>query len=110
MIWSARSNRCIWSLEKGVKISSTFRGIPKGLQGVVLHLAGGTVILPQDCVCITEIYGSPAKMSGCLFDLRAFLSFIEKVHTLQKKYDAKVIFVHDWNFFQTLKLVPEHYE
>ena len=98
-----------FELEKGVEIIN-LPGHTEGLLGVVLHLAGGTVILPQDCVYTAEIYGPPAKMSGFLFDSRAFLSSVEKVRALQKKYDAKVIFAHDWDFFQTLRLAPEYYE
>ncbi len=80
------------------------------LLGLVLHLKGGTIILPQDCVYSAEIYGPPAKASGLLYDSISFFKSIEKVRRLQKKYHAKVIYAHDEAFFKTLKLAPEYYE
>lgn len=85
-------------------------GHTPNLLGLVVHLDGGTIILPQDCVYTSEIYGPPAKMSGLLYDSIAFLNSVEKVRRLQKKYDAKVFYAHDEDFFPTLKLAPEYYD
>jgi len=85
-------------------------GHAPGLLGMVLHLKGGTYILPQDCLYTAAIYGPPAKGSGLIYDSLAFFKSIEKVRKLEKKYDAKVIFAHDIDFFQTLKLAPDYYE
>lgn len=98
-----------FELAPGVEIIN-LPGHTEALLGLVVHLDGGTVILPQDCVYTSEIYGPPAKLSGLLYDSVSFLQSVEKVRSLQKKYDAKVIFAHDWEFFQTLKLAPEYYE
>jgi len=85
-------------------------GHTEALLGLVVHLESGTIILPQDCVYTSEIYGPPARLSGFMNDSVAFLKSVEKVRTLQKKYNAKVIFAHDWEFFQTLDLAPKFYE
>lgn len=85
-------------------------GHAPGLLGLVLHLESGTYILPQDCLYTSEIYGPPAKPSGLFYDSLAFFKSIEKVRKLEKKYNAKVIFAHDNDFFQTLKLAPDYYE
>lgn len=85
-------------------------GHTPNLLGLVVHLDGGTVILPQDCVYTSEIYGPPSKMSGLLYDSIAFMNSVEKVRALQKKYNAQVFFAHDEDFFPTLKLAPEYYE
>jgi glyoxylase-like metal-dependent hydrolase (beta-lactamase superfamily II) len=85
-------------------------GHTPALLGLVLHLPSGVVILPQDCIYSSEIYGPPARLSGLLYDSIAFLKSIEKVRALQKKYNAKVIFAHDEPFFKTLKTAPEFYE
>lgn len=85
-------------------------GHTEGLLGLAVHLEGGTIILPQDCIYTSEIYGPPAKASGLLYDSVAFFKSIEKVRKLQKKYDAKVFFAHDDEFFQTLDLAPKYYE
>lgn len=70
----------------------------------------GTIILPQDCVYTQEVYGPPAKASGLLYDSIEFFKSIEKLRKLQKKYNAKIVFAHDYEFFKTLKTVPEYYE
>lgn len=98
-----------FELAPGVDIIN-LPGHTEGLLGMVVHLNGGTIILPQDCVYTGEIYGPPAKASGLLFDSIAFFKSIEKVRSLEKKYNAKVIFAHDYEFFQTLKLAPEYYD
>jgi glyoxylase-like metal-dependent hydrolase (beta-lactamase superfamily II) len=85
-------------------------GHTPGLLGLVVHLEGGTIIVPQDCIYNSEIYGPPSKLSGLLYDSLTFPKSIEKVRKLEKKYNAKVIFAHDAEFFETLKLAPEFYE
>lgn len=98
-----------FELAPGIEIVN-LPGHTEGLLGIVLHLDGGTMILPQDCVYTSEIYGPPAKASGLLYDSIAFFKSIERVRRLEKKYQAKVIFAHDYEFFQTLKLAPDFYE
>ena len=85
-------------------------GHTPGLLGLVVHLEGGTIILPQDCIYSSEIYGPPAKISGLLYDSLSFFNSIEKVRKLQKKYNADIFFAHDEDFFKTLKLAPSYYE
>lgn len=85
-------------------------GHTPGLLGLVVHLEGQTIILPQDCVYTAEIFGPPAKASGLLYDTIAYFESIEKVRKIQKQYDAKVIYAHDSEFFKTLELAPNCYE
>lgn len=96
-------------LAKGVELIC-LPGHTPNLLGVVVHLESGTIILPQDAVYTVEIYGPPAKGSGFLFDSISYFKSIEKIRELQKKYDAKVIPAHDWEFFQTLNLAPAYYD
>ena len=85
-------------------------GHTPGLIGLVIHLENdGTLIFPQDCVYNSEIYGPPAKASGLLYDSLSFFASIEKVRELEKKYNAKVFFAHDYDFFQTIRKAPEFY-
>ena len=85
-------------------------GHTPGLLGLLIHLDGGSYILPQDSVYTSEIYGPPARMSGLLYDSLSFFKSIEKVRKLEKNYNAKVIFAHDENFVETLKFAPDYYE
>ena len=98
-----------FELAKGVEVIC-LPGHTPNLLGLVVHLKNQTLILPQDCIYTSEIYGPPAKLSGLLYDSIAFLKSIEKVRRLQKKYDAQIIYAHDEDFFKTLKLAPEYYD
>mgnify|MGYP004693157115 CR=1 FL=1 len=98
-----------FEIAPGIEVIS-LPGHTEDLLGLVVHLEHETFILPQDCVYTSEIYGPPARLSGLLVDSVAFLKSIEKVRKLQKKYNAKVMYAHDWEFFQTLKLAPEYYD
>lgn len=82
-----------------------------GLLGMVVHLEKeGTLIFPQDAVNDRKNYGPPAQAKGMLADPEAYLQSIEKVRQLANKYNAKVMFPHDWEFFQTMKTAPDFYE
>lgn len=96
-------------IAKGVKLVC-LPGHTPNLLGIVLELGSQTYILPQDSVYTEEIFGPPAKGSGLLYDSLSYFKSIEKVRELQKQYNAKVIFAHDYEFFKTLKLAPEFYE
>ena len=96
-------------LAKGVEVIC-LPGHTPNLLGLVVHLDSQTIILPQDAVYTVEIYGPPAKASGFLYDSISYFKSIEKIRELQKKYDAKIIPAHDWEFFQTIRLAPDYYE
>ncbi len=98
-----------FELEKGIEIIN-LPGHTDGLLGIMVHLEGGTIILPQDCLYLQENYGPPAKASGLMANNKEFFKSIEKVRGLVKKYDAKIIYAHDYEYYKTLKLAPEYYE
>ncbi len=96
-------------LRKGIEILC-LPGHTPNLLGLVVHLDNQTIILPQDCIYTEEIYGPPAKGSGLLYDSLSYFKSIEKVREIQKKYDAKIIYAHDEEFFKTLKTAPAFYD
>ena len=99
-----------FELVKGVEVV-TLPGHTPGLLGIVVHLEKeGTLIFPQDAVYTRVNYGPPARPSGLMYDTVAFFESIEKVRKLEKKYNAKVMFSHDMEFFKTMKLAPKFYE
>ena len=98
-----------FEIEEGIEIIN-LPGHTPGLLGIVVHLEDeGTLIFPQDCVYNSEVYGPPVKASGLLYDNISFFKSIEKVRKLQKKYNAKVFFAHDDEFFKTIKTAPKYY-
>ena len=89
----------------------TLPGHTPGLLGMMVHLEKeGTLIFPQDALYTRENYGPPAKPSGIMYDTLAFFESVEKVRDYAKKYNAKVMFSHDMEFFKTMKLAPQYYE
>ena len=85
-------------------------GHTPGLMGLIVRLAGSTVLLPQDCVYTAANYGPPVRRTGSAFSWDLYHSSIQKLHTLQEQTGGLVIFAHDWENFQTLKRAPEYYE
>ena len=89
----------------------TLPGHTPGVLGLMVHLPNsGVMIFPQDCIYTAENYGPPIRYSGIMYDLAAYEQSIEKVRALAERYSARVIFAHDMDFFQTLKLAPQFYE
>lgn len=89
----------------------TLPGHTPDLLGLVLHTKNsGKFIFPQDCIYTSEIYGPPSKLSGLLFDEADYLKSIEKVREIQKRYNAKVMFAHDEDFFGSIKTAPYFYD
>lgn len=81
--------------------------------GMVLHLESGTYIFPSDALPLQANYGPPPMpgvLTGQIYDSLGFYRTVEKVKRLQKKYDATIIYPHDYNLFPGLKKAPEYYE
>jgi N-acyl homoserine lactone hydrolase len=95
-------------LADGVELLS-LPGHTPGLLGLMVHLKEGTFIFPADALYTQENYGPPTKMSGIVYDTVAFRASIEKIRTLQEKYNANVMFSHDMPFFNKMKVAPQYY-
>ena len=99
-----------FELVPGVELI-TLPGHTPGLLGMIVHLEKeGTFIFPQDALYTRENYGPPAKASGIMYDSLAFFESVEKVRDYAKKYNAKVMFSHDMEYFLSMKKAPEFYE
>jgi glyoxylase-like metal-dependent hydrolase (beta-lactamase superfamily II) len=82
--------------------------------GLLVHLEGGTIILPSDAIYSPANYGDPDNgippvLPGSFYDSTSCKKSVEKVRKLQKKYNAKIIFSHDYEYFKTLKPAPDFY-
>lgn len=89
----------------------TLPGHAPGLLGMIVHLPKeGTLIFPQDAVSDHNSYTQPAKEHGLVNNIIDYRHSMEKVRELARKYNARVMYPHDWKFFQTLKTAPDYYE
>lgn len=97
-------------LAEGIEII-TLPGHTPGILGIVVKLKkSGVIIFPQDAVNTSKNFTIPPKLSSIIYDNLAYFNSIEKVRSIANKYNAKVMFSHEMEFFKTLKLAPEYYE
>lgn len=88
-------------------------GHAQAQMGLMLHLEhSGTMIFPQDCAHIGEIYGPPVRMParGLMEDETQYFASIERVRALEKQYHAKVVLAHDEPTLSAMKHAPEYYD
>ncbi len=85
-------------------------GHTAGLLGMILTLDSGVYLFPADCLYLQESYGPPERLVGSPYDSQIWHKSIAKVRNLEKKYNAKIMYGHDWEFEKTMKLAPEYYE
>lgn len=85
-------------------------GHTPGLMGLIVHLAGGTVLLPQDCVYTSANYGPPVRRTGSAFSWELYHDSIEKLRSLQARSNGLIIYAHDWEHAKTLKQAPAFYQ
>lgn len=98
-----------FELTKGIDII-TLPGHTPGILGLVIKLGkDGVLIFPQDAIYTARNY-NPPRSSGVVYDSLSYFKSIEKVRCLASKYNAKVMFPHDMDFFKTMKIAPEYYE
>jgi glyoxylase-like metal-dependent hydrolase (beta-lactamase superfamily II) len=89
----------------------TLPGHTAGLLGTVVHLKEeGTLIFPSDAVYTKANYGPPVRASGLVYDSLSYYESIEKLRKLEEKYNAKIMFAHDMEFFETMKKAPAYFK
>ena len=85
-------------------------GHTPGLLGLVLHAKQGVYLLPQDAAYVRANYENPPIPPRSPYDRQLYLASIQKLHRLQQRYGATIIFPHDIEQFQQLRTAPEFYE
>ena len=99
-----------FELVPGVKIIN-LPGHTIGHAGIMVTLEySGNMIFPLDALYSRANYGPPARLAGGVYDSLSFFKSTEKVRKLERDYNAKVMFSHDMEFFQTMRLAPHYYD
>ena len=94
----------------GIRILNFGSGHTFGMMGLLVNLKeSGNYLLVSDCVNTKENYGPPIRFPGLAYDTIGYQKTVERIHRLEKKYQAKVLFGHDIGQYRELKLVPEFY-
>lgn len=88
----------------------TLPGHTDGQVGVQLEMSEGTVIFCSDAINTEYNYTHMMPPAKAPWDSKAYRASIEKVRRLQAETNAKVIFGHDFDQWQTLKKAPFYYE
>lgn len=86
-------------------------GHTEGMQCLLLHLEQeGAMLFTSDACYTKENWGPPTRPPGVLHDSKRYYTSIEKLRRIQAQTNAKVIFGHDMQQFNTLKKAPAYYE
>ena len=94
----------------GIRILNFGSGHTFGMMGLLVNLKdSGNYLLVSDCVNTKENYGPPIRFPGLAYDTIGYQKTVERIHRLERKYQAKVLFGHDIGQYRELKLAPEFY-
>jgi len=86
-------------------------GHTPGVLGMIVHTENtGTVIFTSDGIYSSKNYGPPPNVPGLCYDSQGFISNVEKVRLLQRKYNAQVFFGHDPAQYEGLRKAPQFYD
>lgn len=83
-------------------------GHTAGTMALYVHLKDQDLILVEDAISCRENYEGAA--SGGSYDSIGFLKNIKRIRKLAQDNNALVIFGHDQEQFESMKLAPEYYE
>jgi glyoxylase-like metal-dependent hydrolase (beta-lactamase superfamily II) len=85
-------------------------GHTPGTIGIVIHLEkSGTIIYTSDAVNWEPNFGPPIQLSAVFYDSVSMKRMTRHLYWLQKQYNAMLIFGHDMNQYQKLRLAPDGY-
>jgi len=84
------------------------KGHTPAVLGMVLHMEHETVIFPSDAVGSRSNY--EGRLPGIIYDSLGFKEAVGKLRELQEKEQARIVFPHDMEQFQTFRLAPYFYE
>lgn len=97
-------------LMEGIQILNFGSGHTFGMLGMLVTLKeSGTFALVSDCVNTQANYGPPIRFPGLAYDTIGYQKTVEKIHRLEEKYRARVLFGHDIDQYRQLRFVPEFY-
>lgn len=80
-----------------------------GLLGLLLHLDEGNLFFPSDVLYSRENFEPVLKPSGKVYDSLGFIKVSEQIQEITRKYNAKIMYPHDIDEFQSYKKAPEYY-
>lgn len=85
-------------------------GHTPGTIGIILHLEKtGTVIFTSDAINWEPNFGPPIQLSAVFYDSVNMTKSIRQLYWLQRQYNAMLIFGHDMDQYQKLRLSPGSY-
>lgn len=85
-------------------------GHSAGTLGVLVTLKDeGVILYTSDAINSSENLGPPMQLSSVFYDSLAMKDSMRKILWLQRQHDAKLIFGHDLNQYNQLRLAPDAY-
>lgn len=84
-------------------------GHTPGVLGLVVHAESGTYIFPDDSLYTQQNYETGGHFPGLIYDRSSFFETVRKVEHYQRKYNGTIIYPHDMQQFEQLKIAPHWY-
>lgn len=85
-------------------------GHTPGLLGMLVKGRKNTYLLPQDAAYVAANYEEPPILPRSPYDREQYRASLEKLRSMAREHNAKIIFPHDAEQFATLRTAPEYYE
>ena len=98
-----------FELVPGVEIVHLGSSHCPGLLGMFLELDEQNLFFPSDVIYTHENFGPPLKPRGKEYDTLGFKRVAEQIRALVTERDAKVMYPHDIDEFETYKKAPLYY-
>lgn len=87
------------------------RGHTPGVIGMMVKTEeNGYLLFPSDGIYGSYNFGEPTVLPGLTIDPEAYCQNVIRIREMIKKYKAKIIFGHDRDEFNKLRLAPYWYE
>lgn len=81
-----------------------------GMLGLLARGSEKNLLVASDTVYSSANLADPALLPGIVYDEKGYSATVERIRTLEKQYDAEVLFGHDPEQYAGLKKAPAFYE
>ncbi|MBQ6334592.1 MAG: N-acyl homoserine lactonase family protein [Erysipelotrichaceae bacterium] len=98
-----------FTLVPGVEIVHLGSSHCPGLLGMLVELEEQNLFYPSDVLYTKENFGPPLRPRGREYDSLGFKKVAEEIRTLVNEKNAKIMYPHDIEEFETYKKAPAYY-
>lgn len=97
-------------INENIELLDLGKGHSFGMLALALYLEEGCFMLVSDAAYSAVHYGPPSQMAGVCCDEEGYFQALEKIRDYAETHDAKVLFGHDMQQFESLKKGKLYYK